>query len=103
MATEQAMDPSVLSRLNQFSSMNRLKKLALQVSFHLLALCRAEVITFRHFCQHGEASSFAKICRLPFLFVAPMSSLEKSSCVYHCHRLREICFSSNFSFWGLNR
>ncbi|XP_003572014.2 calcium-dependent protein kinase 23 [Brachypodium distachyon] len=30
-ATEQAMDPSVLSRLNQFYSMNRLKKLALQV------------------------------------------------------------------------
>ena len=31
-ATDQALDPSVLSRLKQFSAMNKLKKLALRVS-----------------------------------------------------------------------
>ena len=36
-ATDQALDPSVLSRLKQFSAMNKLKKLALRVSnFYLL-------------------------------------------------------------------
>ena len=32
-ATDQALDPSVLSRLKQFSAMNKLKKKALRVGF----------------------------------------------------------------------
>ena len=38
MATDQALDPSVLSRLKQFSAMNKLKKLALRVSIIFTSL-----------------------------------------------------------------
>ena len=65
-APDKALDPAVLSRLKQFSAMNKLKKMALMVSklvllFTLLTNCRREFNNFIRCIQvsyHLSLSTF---------------------------------------------
>lgn len=61
-ATDQALDPSVLSRLKQFSAMNKLKKLALRVSILFTSLLSSLYCNHDHACLIELCTSFFLLC-----------------------------------------